>query len=232
MKASELHPNKKAYNRLIYDTYDKYFDEYSKHYKGTLYDLGCGEAPYKKYFLQYCDEYVGVDWGDSLHKIEANIVANLNEPLPIEDEKADTVVSLSVLEHLCEPQIFLNECFRILKKEGTLILEVPWMVWIHEEPHDYFRYTPYGLKYMLKKAGFKDIHVQPTTGFFTMWFIKMNYFSLRWIKGSKLRKKLTKFMLLPFWYLAQIVAPKLDSLHRGWSKETQGFFVVAKKEKL
>lgn len=112
---------------------------------------------------------------------------------------------------------------------GAIVLQVPWQWWIHEAPYDYFRYTPYGLKYMFEKAGYKDIYVQPTTGFFTMWFLKMNYFSLRWIKGSKFRKALTKALLIPFWYTAQKLAPKLDSLHRGWSLESAGFFVVAKK---
>ena len=134
------------------------------------------------------------------------------------------------MEHLCEPQIFLNESYRILKKDGTIILSVPWMWWIHEAPYDYFRYTPYGLKYMFEKAGYRDIHIQPTTGFFSMWFLKMNYFSLKWIKGSKIRRALTKAFLIPFWYTAQKLAPWLDSLHRGWSLESAGFFVVAKKK--
>lgn len=230
MKPSKLHSNRKAYNWLLYDIGDKWLEEYSKYYKGTLYDLGCADAVYKNYFLKYCDKYIGVDWSNSFHETKVDIVANLNEYLPIEDEKADTVISFSVLEHLCEPQIFLNETYRILGGGGALVLQVPWMWWVHEAPHDYFRYTPYGLKYMLQKAGFKDIHIQPSSGFFTMWFVKMNYFSLRFIKGSKFRQKLTQIALMPFWYIAQILAPKLDSLHRGWSLETQGFYVVAKKE--
>jgi ubiquinone/menaquinone biosynthesis C-methylase UbiE len=42
----------------------------------------------------------------------------LNQPLPIESEVADTVISLSVMEHLREPQLFLNEAHRILKRGG------------------------------------------------------------------------------------------------------------------
>ncbi|WP_157351416.1 class I SAM-dependent methyltransferase [Aliarcobacter butzleri] len=229
IKASEFHSNKKPYNWLIYDISDKWLESYSKYYKGTLVDLGCGEAPHKNYFLRYADKYVGVDWTNTLHNSKADIVSNLNVKIELEDNYADTIVSLSVMEHLCEPQTFLNESYRILKKDGTIILGVPWMWWIHEAPHDYFRYTPYGLKYMFKKAGYKDIHIQPTTGFFTMWFLKMNYFSLKWVKGSKIRKTFTKAFLIPFWYTSQKLAPWLDSLHRGWSLESAGFFVVAKK---
>jgi hypothetical protein len=62
-----------------------------------------------------------------------------------------------------------------------------------------------------------------------MWFLKMNYFSLKWIKGSKIRRAFTKAFLIPFWYLSQKLAPWLDNKHRGWSLESAGFFVVAKK---
>ncbi|MFY4743993.1 methyltransferase domain-containing protein [Aliarcobacter butzleri] len=229
IKPSEFHSNKKPYNWLIYDISDKWIESYSKYYKGTLVDLGCGEASHKNYFLQYVNKYIGVDWTKTLHNSKADIISDLNKKIEIEDDFADTIISLSVMEHLCEPQIFLNESYRILKKDGTIILGVPWMWRIHEAPHDYFRYTPYGLKYMFEKAGYKDIHIQPTTGFFTMWFLKMNYFSLKWIKGSKIRKAFTKAFLIPFWYLSQKLAPWLDSKHRGWSLESAGFFVIAEK---
>jgi SAM-dependent methyltransferase len=229
IKPSEYHSNKKAYNWLIYDISDKWLEVYSKYYKGILVDLGCGEAPHKNYFLQYVNQYIGVDWTNTLHNSKADIISDLNKEIVVKDNFADTIISLSVMEHLCEPQIFLNESYRILKKDGTIILGVPWMWWIHEAPHDYFRYTPYGLKYMFEKAGYKDIQVQPTTGFFTMWFLKMNYFSLKWIKGSKIRRAFTKAFLIPFWYTSQKLAPWLDNKHRGWSLESAGFFVVAKK---
>ncbi len=229
IKPSEFHSNKKPYNWLIYEISDKWLESYSKYYKGTLVDLGCGEAPHKNYFLQYVNKYIGVDWTNTLHNSKADIISDLNKRIEIEDDFADTIISLSVMEHLCEPQIFLNESYRILKKDGTIILGVPWMWWIHEAPHDYFRYTPYGLKYMFEKAGYKDIQVQPTTGFFSMWFLKMNYFSLKWIKGSKIRRACTKAFLIPFWYTSQKLAPWLDNKHRGWSLESAGFFVIAKK---
>ncbi|MFA7083372.1 MAG: class I SAM-dependent methyltransferase [Arcobacteraceae bacterium] len=227
-KPSQYHNNRQAYNWLIYNNGNKWLLEYSKHYKGTLADLGCGTAPYKEFFLEYADKYIGVDWTNTLHDSKADIASNLNEKIKLPNNYADTIVSLSVMEHLCEPQVFLNESYRILKDGGTIILGVPWM-WAHKAPYDYFRYTPYGLKYMFEKAGYKDIYVQLTSGFFTMWFLKMIYFSLRWIKGSDIRKKITKACLIPFWYISQKIAPWLDSKHRSWSLESAGYFVIAKK---
>jgi SAM-dependent methyltransferase len=228
--ASDNHNNKKPWNWLVYKCNDQFLNKYSHLYKGTMYDLGCGARTYEPYFLQYVPTYIGVDWGASVHDLKAEIVADLNKPLPINNNSADTIVCLSVLEHLCEPQTLVNEAYRILKPGGAIILQVPWQWWIHEAPYDFFRYTPYALKYMFEKAGFTNVEVEPTTGFFSMWFIKMNYFSLRFIKGPKIFRGIKKAIFLPFWYLGQKIAPTLDrKLDNNWAAEAQGYYVVAKK---
>lgn len=222
---SKTHPNRRAHNWLAYNVSDQFLQKYSHFYRGTLYDLGCGETPYRNYFLNYARQYIGVDWAGSC----LDISADLNKPLPIEAGVADTVVSLSVMEHLCEPKTMLNEAFRILKPRGVCVLQVPWQWWIHEAPFDFFRYTPYGIEYLLKKVGFVDVVVESQSGFFTMWILKMNYFSLRFVRGPKPLPCLIKAGLLPLWYVGQKLAPLLDKLDRKWSLETSGYFVTARK---
>jgi len=229
MKPTKFHSNRQWYNWLVYNISDKFLEKYSKYYKGVLVDLGCGEAPYKEYLLQYADKYIGVDWTNTLHNSKADVLSNLNEKVNLPDEYADTVVSLSVIEHLFEPQAFLNECYRIMKKGGTLVLQAPFQWWIHEAPYDYFRYTPYAFKYMLDKAGFVDIKIEPQSGFFTMWLLKFNYFTLRFIKGPKPFRTIIKFILWIIWNLNQFTAPLLDKLDKQWNLETSGYFVIAKK---
>lgn len=227
--SSHNHLNRQAHNWLIYDINDKYLLKYAHAFKGHLFDFGAGESPYREFFLQYAERYIAVDWAASYHDTKADIVADLNEVLPIESEMADTVVSLSVLEHLREPQIMLSEAFRILKPEGMMVLQVPWQWWIHEGPYDFYRYTPYGLKYQFEKAGFVDVTVEPQSGFFSMWLVKMNYFTRRFVCGPKPLRWLIRSGLLPFWYLGQRLAPILDKLDRNWALETSGYFVTAKK---
>ena len=118
MKPSQFHSNRKWHNWLIYNIGDRFLKRYSKHIKGHLVDLGCGEAPFKEYFLQFADSYTGVDWTKTMHNSKADVVSDLNVKIELEDEIADSIISLSVMEHLCEPQIFLNESYRILKKMG------------------------------------------------------------------------------------------------------------------
>lgn len=229
MKPSSCHPNRMSHNWLIYNCMDRFLQKYSRMYRGTLYDLGAGESPYQDFFLQYAGQYIAVDWAGSFHDTKADIAADLNQTLPIESEVADTVVSLSVMEHLCEPQTMLNEASRILKPGGGIILQVPWQWWVHEPPYDFFRYTPFGLKYLFERAGFVDIIIEPQAGYFTTAVLKFNYFSNRFVKGPKLLRRAIKACLLPVWYLGQKAAPVLDKLDRNWMLEASGYFVVAKK---
>jgi len=226
---SNHHNNKQHYNWLVYDYNDNFLFKCQCHYQGKLYDLGCGESPYKDFFLKFTDEYIGVDWEGSPHKTKETLLADLNENLPIESCVADTVVSFSVLEHLYNPQMMLNEAFRILKSDSYLIMQIPWQWEVHEAPHDYYRYTPFALIKFLESAGFVDINIEPQSGFFTTMILKWNYFTARFTKGKKLRNKCLKLFFIPFWYIGQKLAPYLDKLDKNWQAETIGYYITARK---
>jgi SAM-dependent methyltransferase len=229
MKISRMHHNRKHHNWLIYDIGDEWLRKFTDNNKGSLYDLGCGEMPYKDWLLNYADKYIGVDWGSTLHELKADILADLNEALPIDAEVADTVISLSVMEHLREPQLFLNEANRILKPGGVMILQVPFMWRVHEAPYDYFRYTRYGLQYMFEKAGFNEIIVYSQTGFWVMWTLKFNYQTLKLMRGPWLIRKPIGIFMRVFWEVNQRIAPLLDK-HWKSESETAGYIVTAIKK--
>ena len=195
---------------------------------GVLYDFGAGIQPYKDDILKTASNYISVDWPNTFHGLRADIVADLNHSLPIDSSVADTIVCFQVMEHLCEPQTMLNEAIRILKPGGKIILSVPFQWWIHEEPYDYFRFTRYGLQYMLTKAGFIEIEVEEVAGFWSMWFLKLNYQTNRLVRGPWILQLIVRSCLLPFWFINQLASPIVD---RFWHcfQETQGYFVKAKK---
>ncbi|MGV8934671.1 MAG: methyltransferase domain-containing protein [Gallionellaceae bacterium] len=195
---------------------------------GVVYDLGCGSRPFEVDILKYSDRYVGVDWSNTLHGLNADIVADLNKHLPIDNEVADSVVSFQVLEHLSEPQIMLNEAFRILKNNGKIFISVPFQWHVHEEPWDFFRYTKYGLIHLLTKSGFADIEVEVVTGFWVMWFLKLNYQLSKLIRGPRPLRLLVYAALVPFWIANQLIAPILDKFWNA-EGETAWYFVTAHK---
>lgn len=62
----------------------------------------------------------------------------------------DVIVALEVLEHIPNPSQAIDGCYSILPNYGTLILSTPWIIPIHDRPHDYFRFTPAALQLFLK----------------------------------------------------------------------------------
>lgn len=192
-------------------------------YRGRVVDLGCGSAPYREVILAQAEEYIGVDWQNSQHdQSRVDVFADLTQPLPFDDNYADTVLAFQVLEHLSEPQAFLCECHRILRPGGTLLMGTPFMWRIHEAPHDYFRYTRYGLEHLLQKARFQDIVIEPFTGFWQMWTLKFNYHSSRWSEGW------WGIPLRLLWWFNQWLAPKLDRLDPS-PIETTSYWTTARK---
>lgn len=175
--------------------------------RGRVLDLGCGTAPYREDILRVATDYVGVDWPATTHDVSrVDVFADLSITLPFRDECADTVAVFKVLEHLREPGAFLLECRRVLRAGGHIVILVPFLHPVHEAPHDYFRYTRYGLEHLLSKAGFDDIVVNEKTGFWEMFVLKWNYHTRRYARGP------LKLFWIPAWWLGQVVAPRLDRL--------------------
>jgi len=171
----------------------------SSYLHGKCIDIGSGNSPYKKEILNNVDEYICVDKG-SVHKHmfstskESFIDADIKE-LPFEDETIDSIVLTQVLEHIDEPYIALSELKRVLKKDGIIILSVPFIYQAHATPYDFFRFSEYGLKELCKKYDFEilEFHYQGYLG--TTLVSILNGFI--WQLSSK-SKLLRNTFLLPF----------------------------------
>lgn len=74
--------------------------------------------------------------------------------LPFPDGEFDAVVSDQVLEHVeGDPQLAIDEMFRILKPHGISLQTTCFINPVHGCPHDYWRFTPDALKLLTKKHG-------------------------------------------------------------------------------
>jgi SAM-dependent methyltransferase len=124
-----------------------YHDLLKKHATGLLLDLGCGNVPLYDVYKEYVIDNICIDWDKTLHKNPyLDFETDLNNFIPLESNTFDTILCTDVLEHLAEPHKLFGEIARLLKPNGKLILAVPFYYWIHEDPHDYFRYTKYALQ--------------------------------------------------------------------------------------
>lgn len=88
---------------------------------------------------------------------DIDIVADIQNMPNVESNKFDTIICTQVLEHVPSPFQAANELYRILKPGGKLIISVPFLNNYHMEPHDYWRFTEYSLKYILQN--FSEIEV-------------------------------------------------------------------------
>jgi len=119
----------------------------------AVLDVGAGTAPYRELFSH--TRYRTVDWPGSPHAAgrDADIVASA-EAIPLPSRSVDLILLTQVLEHVPRPLAVLDEQHRLLREGGRLIVTVP-MTWeLHEQPHDYFRFTAAGLAAVLEQSGF------------------------------------------------------------------------------
>ncbi len=133
---------------------------------GSLLDLGCGKVPLYEVYRQNIYDSICADWANSLHTtIHLDLVLDLNSPLPYSPSSFDTVLMTDVLEHVYRPQQLISEVTRILRPNGKIIIGVPFLHWLHETPHDHFRYTRYSLERMCIENGLELVTITETGGF-------------------------------------------------------------------
>jgi SAM-dependent methyltransferase len=150
--------------------------------KGALLDVGCGDKPYEAIFLPYVTSYVGIEHEPTFLETNASTHARgpdlyyKGDTLPFADASFDTVLNVQVLEHCPEPQTLLHEMARVLRPDGRLILSAPFSFRLHEQPHDYFRYTPHGLRSMCEKEGLEILSVIPQGSLWSLVAHKLNSF--------------------------------------------------------
>lgn len=213
-----------SHNWLLHFLNNRAFNANRDVFKGRVLDMGCGTCPYKEDILQAASEYVGIDWAEDFHKSDnIDFLADLNEPLPLAGDSASTIVAFQLLEHLREPARFLAECHRILEEGGEIFITVPFMWHVHDQPHDYYRFTEHGLRHLFATAGFSDIQVERYSGFWPVWVLRFNYYSL------KLAKRYLRPMWRLIWFIDQSIAVFLDGFD-SYPVETTHYWVRAKKQ--
>lgn len=153
-----------------------------KHASGRLIDLGCGNAPLTGIYREYCDEFVWADWPNSLHQLfELDMGIDLNEELPFPPDSFDTILLTDVLEHIAEPDSLFNELNRIISPGGYIIIGVPFLYWIHEEPHDHHRFTRFKLADFVKNSSLEVEYIEVIGGGIDTWAdITSKFLGLAW----------------------------------------------------
>jgi len=175
----------------------------------VVVDVGCGAKPYA--YLFGGTRHIGVDRGTV--GARPDVLADALH-LPLSGACADIVFCTQVIEHVTSPQGLVAECARILKPGGALVLTGPFYWPLHEEPHDYYRFTGHGFTHLLQSSGMLVESVTPDTGAVTQLAVSLIELLPRWA--------------LPLLPLINLLTPLLQRLS-GNRLSTLNWVAVARK---
>jgi len=174
-------------------------------------DVGAGSAPYRNLFA-HCEykthDFAKLESEQLLDKSGYSGIDYVSDILsiPVRDASFDAILCTEVLEHVPRPIDATHELARILKPGGKLILTAPLGSGLHQEPfHFYGGYTPHWYKKFLPEAGFENIVVEPSGGFFKHYGQE----SVRFVLLSAPWRNKKNLVWLPLWIF---IAPWLALL--------------------
>jgi SAM-dependent methyltransferase len=118
-------------------------------------DIGAQNGPYAEHFPRR----IGID----IRPGAGVSVIGDAQALGIRDGAFEVVLCTEVLEHLPDPQRAVDEMFRVLEPGGELLLTTRFLFPIHDAPRDYFRFTKYGLRHLLRRFEIIELHEETDT---------------------------------------------------------------------
>jgi len=224
------YPSRFQHDYYILEELRKQFQRMIKdHFTGRpdaiLLDYGCGSMPYRKFFEPHVEQYVGIDLptAHERFKTEANFYIDEEGRVPdIPDNHADFLFSSMVLEHVYEPAIYLDECYRMLKPGGIALVSTLGNWIYHATPDDYWRWMAPGLRRELETAGFEVLELDGIMGMLSI--------SAQFLQDG-LRDKLPKFLRPYFIFVLQGLVQLADMPYGPYSnnRDAAAYTFVVRK---
>ncbi len=133
--------------------------------KGSkILDIGCGDGSFSEAFEKLGMTVTGIDISEASNgKIISKVIKHdlTNKPYPIFSDTFDYVFSKSVVEHLREPNILIDEAYRVLKSGGVFLCLAP--SWKHSYKESFYidhthvtPFTRHSLETACELSGFES----------------------------------------------------------------------------
>jgi SAM-dependent methyltransferase len=127
-----------------------------------ILDIGCGTGTMLRYLAAYGDVQGADADAEAVHFCKMRGAENVTllpgEIMPFADNSFDLISMFDVLEHIEDDRGALRETFRVLKRDGLLILTVPAYRFLwgaqDEISHHKRRYRASEIRQRLREAGF------------------------------------------------------------------------------
>jgi SAM-dependent methyltransferase/uncharacterized protein YbaR (Trm112 family) len=108
--------------------------------------------------------------------------------LPFQDGSVDAVVAQAVLEHVADPWRCVEEIHRVLKPNGIVYAETPFMQQVHLHGFDFTRFSHMGHQRLFRR--FAEIESGAVAGPGTALSWAWRYFLASWTRSPRLGKAL------------------------------------------
>jgi SAM-dependent methyltransferase len=125
--------------------------------------------------------------------------------IPLANASVDAVIVQAVLEHVLDPTQVVKEIHRVLRPNGLVYAETPFMQQVHAGPYDFVRFTSSGHRYLFR--AFDEIAAGPVTGPGTQLLWSVDHLS-RGLLRSKLAGRLVRAQFAWLRWLDRFVAPR------------------------
>lgn len=202
---------------------DRLLEENKHYYQGIVLDIGGRDRGKFKKPKDKVKKWVFVDIEE---KYNPDIVLDVTNMNKIESESIDVINATELFEHVENLEKGLKECYRVLKKNGVMILSAPFLYPVHADPYDFQRWTEEKWRKILEEIGFKIEKFEIMGRYFTVImdmkkiFIKSMPRVLRWIL----------YLFYPFLdILTELDNLKFVQNHSRLGKFHEGYFIIVRK---
>lgn len=135
-------------NKIVKNNIELLTKELLKHNNPKILVIGGGEIGngFDDFFIKFSDCITSFDIYNSPN---VDFIADAHQ-IPLVEEYFDLVIVQAVLEHVLVPTKVVNEIWRVLKFDGFVYAETPFMQQVHEGRFDFLRFSESGHRYLFK----------------------------------------------------------------------------------
>jgi len=145
--------------------------------------------------------------------------------IPFEDSSFDGIIVQAVLEHVVDPWRCVEEIHRVLKEDGLVYAETPFMQQVHGGRYDFTRFTHLGHRRLFRK--FEEIDSGAICGSAMALAWSYRYFLLSFTTSSFLRRLIGAFARLTSFFLTYLDYLLIDK--PGTLDAASGYYFIGKK---
>lgn len=200
-----------------------------KSLKWKILDFWCGQKPYKDLFTY--KEYIWLDIQESWHNHASEDIDVYYDwkRMPFKNNFFDSILASEVFEHVFDIDYVLKELNRILKPKWTILITMPFILWEHEQPYDFWRYTSFGIKSILEKNWFSIKKIEKKWTYIETIFQLINCYYFDVILFP--RNNIIKWILsLIFIFPTNLLGTILSAILPGKKNTYLNLVILAKKK--